>query len=348
MNAGIQRKMLLVDLGGQDGTIGIPYFVLRGRYPGPTVFVAAGEHGIELNGVAGALAFVREFERERYRGTLIVVPVVNPPNVAYRHHTKGQPRGEGYTFEMPYNTYMKWPGRADGDPAERICHAIATQLLPGVSTVINFHAWSWTSATAAVAGGNQRVVDEVPMGKRLGVPFFLYETNSSVYQPGRASLAAYASHALGIPGYLVELRMQWTIYPPSVQCGLRVIRNVCRYCGMLRGRFEPNPGGQFDLRDHIEAAVRAPRPGLYLPVRPIETPVRKGEVLGHFYDVTSGRATAIKSPRHGFLWLNHRIGRLSDVRLEDRQAYADKGDLLVLVKSDGPLPRPALHARALA
>ena len=335
MEAGVQRKVLRVALGGKEGRVGIPYFILQGRKPGPTVFFAAGEHGIELNGVAAVHQFVEGFDPGACRGTIVAVPIVAPSNVQYRHHTKDQPRGEPYTFDMPYNTYLRWPGRPDGEPADRICHAIASRLLSGVSAVVNFHAWGWYAASAAAPGGNPATRDEIPLGKTLGVPFFLYGTKPSDYPPGQDRLAAYASYALGVPGYLVELRMQWMILPSSCECGMRVMRNVCRYFGMMRGRMEPNPGGQFNLADFREVALHAPRAGLYVPVRPIETRVRKGAVLGYLYGDQTGRTTPITSPVNGYLWLNHRAGRKADVRLEDQHAYADKGDLLALVKYAG-------------
>ncbi len=329
---GIHQECLRVDLGDGEGSITIPYFILQGREVGPTLFVAAGEHGNELNGVASIFSFVREFDPARFGGAIIAVPVVTPPNPPYRHHTKGQPRGEGYTNAMPYNTWKRWPGRPDGDPADRISHAIASQLLPGVAAVLNFHAWGRTSATAAIPGGNPGVSDEIPLGRQLGVPFFLYESDEAPFRPTGDRLSAYASHVLGVPGYLIELRTQWHIRQASAACGSRAIRNACRYFGILDGEMEDCPGGQFSLRDPKEIILRAPSEGLYVPIARIESPVREGELLGQLHDLTTGDALPVSSPVDGWLWLNHRIGPKADVILEDQSGYADKGDILVIVK----------------
>lgn len=328
--AGIHRHVLPVDTGTADGIVNVPYFVLQGRRQGPTIFVSAGEHGIEINGIAAIVTFVRTFQPADYTGQIIAVPVITPPNVTYRHHTKGQPRGKGYLYEMPYNTYARWPGRQDGDPADRICHAIATRLLPGVSCVLNFHSWCWHSASAAHSGGNPSVTNEIELGEKLGIPFFIRTSPEAANKPEKRCLHCYASFELGIPAYMVELRNQWWILDEESRRGERAIRNICRYFGVRTDALEVEA-----KRFHIsseETLVHAPHAGLYVPRLPIETPVRKGQVLGDLYDLDSGRLTKIVSPCDGITWLTNRVGKQADVILEDMHACADKGDLLALIK----------------
>jgi len=264
---------------------------------------------------------------------LIMVPIVNPPNVRYRHLIHNAPRDRSYTFDMAYNTYLRWPGRPDGDAADRICHAIVTHLLlaAGVACAVDFHSWAWMSSTAGFPGGGREANDEVALGRKLGIPFF-HEIGPWRYEAGKSPLAVYASHVLKVPGYLVEIRTQWIIRTAGREIGLRVIRNVCRHFKMMTGGFEPHPGGQCNMAEHKEHLIRAPFAGLYMPHTPIERMVNKGDMLGVLYNIATGESVEIVAPIGGYLWLNHRFGAAPDVRLTDMHAYADAGDLLVLIK----------------
>lgn len=64
----------------------LDYFIIRGRLPGPVVMLTAGIHGTE---VAGVLTARKLRAIQLARGTLIVVPLVNPR--AYKCKTRGKP-----------------------------------------------------------------------------------------------------------------------------------------------------------------------------------------------------------------------------------------------------------------
>lgn len=328
--AGVIRKRLTVEL-EEEGRIAIPYFILRGRRPGPTLYLQAGEHGIEVNGMAALHTYARTFEAEAHSGTLIVVPIVNPLNLPYRHHTKNQPRGQGYSNFMPYNTWMRWPGKRDGSPAQRICAALIAQIPKRIAAVINFHCWSWHSATCAFSSGGGGPLERNLL-ERLGTPFFFEGDRHPPQRIGGLTLQDYAGHVLKVPGILIELRTHWWILPESHDYALRAVRNACRCLGIRREPMEVELR-QFRLSPVTkEAAVKTPVRGLYVPRVLIETRVEKGTVLGDVYDQTSGNSVRIHSPITGVVWLNSRIGKQADLVYEDGHAYAEKGDLVALVK----------------
>jgi len=328
--AGVVCERLEVAL-EEEGRVAIPYFVLRGCRPGPALYVQAGEHGIEVNGMAALYTYVRTFDAETHAGTLILAPVVNPLNLPYRHHTKDQPRGRGYSNFGPYNTWKRWPGKRDGSPAQRICAALAARIPKRVAAVINFHCWSWHSATCAFSSGGGGA-PERRLLERLGIPFFFEGARHPPRGGENLTLQDYAGYVLKVPGFLVELRTHWWILPESHAYALRAVRNACRCLGIRRDPLEAEPR-QFRLSPALrEIAVRAPSSGLYVPRIPIETRVAKGAVLGDVYDPTSGRSVSIRSPIAGVVWLNSRIGGQADVVYEDGHAYAEKGELVALVK----------------
>jgi predicted deacylase len=281
--------------------------------------------------MAALHTYVRTFDAKAHSGTLIVVPVVNPLNLAYRHHTKDQPRGQGYSNFGAYNTWKRWPGKRDGSPAQRICAALASQIPKSVAAVINFHCWSWHSATCAMSSGGGGVLEQQVL-ERLGIPFFLEGDRRPPKAIGGLTLQNYAGHVLKVPGFLIELRTHWWILPESHAYALRAIRNACRCLGIRNDPLEVEPR-QYHLSPTTqEIAVKAPVSGLYVPRVEIETRVEKGAVLGDVYDQTSGDSVRILSPIAGVVWLNNRIGRQADVVYEDGHAFAEKGDLVALVR----------------
>ena len=55
----------------------MPVQVIRGKKPGPCLFISAAIHGDEINGVEIIRRVLNQKAINRLRGTLIAVPVVN-------------------------------------------------------------------------------------------------------------------------------------------------------------------------------------------------------------------------------------------------------------------------------
>jgi len=58
-------------------TLSLPVAVVRGRYPGPCIWLSAAIHGDELNGVDIIRRIVRSLKTPYLHGTVLAVPVVN-------------------------------------------------------------------------------------------------------------------------------------------------------------------------------------------------------------------------------------------------------------------------------
>jgi len=57
--------------------IRMPYIVVNGSRPGPTLCVLGGIHPLEYASIEGVLRVAREIKAVDLRGTLLVVPMVN-------------------------------------------------------------------------------------------------------------------------------------------------------------------------------------------------------------------------------------------------------------------------------
>jgi predicted deacylase len=161
------------------------------------------------------------------------------------------------------------------------------------------------------------------VARHLGLPF----VTVGGLTPGGLADAALAH---GKVSMLIELSSQWWINPQLLQPVCHGLRNVMAGLGMLDAPIVP-PTRQY-LVDGHDALVRAPRAGLFIPLRRNEELVAAGDVLGYLLDIHTGERTEITAPVAGALWSIARQGAIADVTLEGMHAYADEGDLLALIK----------------
>jgi predicted deacylase len=320
-----------------DEQMSIPVHVLRGERPGPVLLVVAGEHGAEVNGIAVIDRLLQETSPAALAGTVLAVPTINPENVTARTYCR-EP-GTGPALDFAWNTYVKWPGDPQGDPAERITAALTDAVVDAADVVVNFHAWSWYCASAVFASATIPRAAELAIN--FGIPFVslsftgIYGGRSvdEPLDPRHNALTHYAI-AQGKPAMLVELRTQNWIYPESVQRGLQGIRNVMITLDMLDGAITIPPV-QYEFCD--EQIVYAPHEGLYIPLVDVEECVEAGGLLGYLLNIHTGERREVYAPCAGAVWFNSRVGEHSDRVFNNTHAYADPGDMLALIKQINPI-----------
>jgi predicted deacylase len=108
----------------------MPVEVIRGKEPGPTMFISAAIHGDEINGVE-TIRIILSKKRilSRIKGTLIIVPIVNV---------------FGYNQNMRYlpdrrDLNRVFPGSADGSLASRIAHKFMSEIVSKCDYGIDLH-----------------------------------------------------------------------------------------------------------------------------------------------------------------------------------------------------------------
>ena len=73
--------------------------VVRGKRPGPTLFVSAAIHGDEINGVEIIRRVLQYRGLKSIRGTLIAIPIVNV--YGFLNHTRYLPDGRDLNRSFP-------------------------------------------------------------------------------------------------------------------------------------------------------------------------------------------------------------------------------------------------------
>src|SRR5699024_933003 len=58
--------------------IHLPYIVVRGKYPGKTLWLHGQVHGDEINGIVAALNFMETLDADKMHGNVVFTPTGNP------------------------------------------------------------------------------------------------------------------------------------------------------------------------------------------------------------------------------------------------------------------------------
>ena len=95
-----------------------PIFIANSKEPGPALFLIAGVHGNELNGVGAVRALINQIDGTQLRGSLVCMPVVNVPGFLAGSRTL--PNSEDIN--------RLFPGTKDGSPGERIADMLMQVL----------------------------------------------------------------------------------------------------------------------------------------------------------------------------------------------------------------------------
>jgi len=104
-----------------DGSwLTVPVKVAVGNRPRPRLVALAGVHGDELEGMLSLLDFWDTCDPGRLQGTVILLPVANPP--AFAAHPRRSPL-DGLDLNRTF------PGKADGTPSERLAYRLLHEVI---------------------------------------------------------------------------------------------------------------------------------------------------------------------------------------------------------------------------
>ncbi|MFD1599375.1 succinylglutamate desuccinylase/aspartoacylase family protein [Halobellus rarus] len=245
---------------------------------GPTVFVQAAQHGIELNGPAALRRLHGRLVDAEIAGTVVVVPVTNP--LAFDHRSYLTP--EAYdAFHSNFNRI--WPGDSAGSFQERLV-ANLWPLVEESDAAVDLHT------------GMPEMLEHVRFGlgdddaRALAEAFgteFLLGDDDAVDDDAFAGKFRLAAAQAGVPAVTAELSNSRTVTRSAVQSGVEGVWNVLRELDVVDERVTPTPG-QHLLRDDAPRVV-AETSGLF-ELRSdlgVGDEVAEGEAIGAVFDPAS-------------------------------------------------------------
>ena len=244
----------------------LPVHVLRGKKPGPTLFLSAAIHGDELNGVEIIRRVLAQKSLSSLRGTLVAVPFVN--GFGMLQHSRYLPDRRDLN--------RCFPGSSKGPLASRLAHIFLHQIVKHCDYGIDLHTGAIHRSNLPQIRANLDDVETREMAEKFGVPVLL---NSNLRDGSLRESAS--SH--GVKILLYEAGEALRLDELSIRAGVKGILGVMRHLDMLPSSKQRKlPPAPFVARS--SSWIRAPGSGLFHGKSHLGDLVKKGSVLGTVVD----------------------------------------------------------------
>jgi predicted deacylase len=257
--------------------------VVRGKHPGPTLFISAAIHGDEINGVEIIRRVLQQKALKNLRGTLLAIPIVNV--YGFLNHTRYLPDGRDLN--------RAFPGSAKGSLTGRVAYTFVREIVNKCTHGIDLHTGSRHRSNFPQIRADLDDPQALAMTEAFGVPLAI----DAKIRDG--SLRACAGDA-GIPVILYEAGEALRFEEVYIRAGVKGITNVMRNIGMLAKtrskKVRPSP-----VISDQTGWVRAPESGILRTFVPLGGKVIAGQTLAMVADPLGTSETAILAPNDGMV-----------------------------------------------
>ena len=268
----------------------IPVIVERSRQDGPVLFLNAGIHGNEVNGVEIIREIITKKINKPQRGTVICIPVLNV--LGFLNQTREFPDGKDLN--------RVFPGSKAGSLASIFAYHLMHNILPHVDYCIDFHtggANRFNSSQIRISKGDPELLELA----KVFNPRFI------VFAPDRERSFRQAATQVGKKVLLFEGGKSLDFHKRITMRGTKGVMRVMQHLGMRDFSKELANG---DLIESIiieqSSWIRARHGGLFRFHVKDGAKVEKGEVIGSISDPYGNLEYQVKMPASGhILGLNH-------------------------------------------
>jgi uncharacterized protein len=279
-----------LDLAGVE----VPAVEVAGSRDGPALTVIAGVHGCEYAPMAAVRRWSAGLADRELRGTVRAVPVVNLP--AFRA------RSPFVVPEDGKNLNRCFPGDRSGSAAQRLAHAIFTQLIAGADALVDAHAGDLPEALEPFAlydagPGEDRALR---LAEAYGLGYVIRQ------QPGPdravAGTTSSAAAEAGIPAIIAEAGGCGIVDAAAVDLHVRGLDRVLAALGMAE---DPRPAGEDAGPPAVLGRLlwlRSAEAGWWQPVVRPGQAVTEGQALGTVSTIDGAETLqSITAPSAGVL-----------------------------------------------
>lgn len=288
--AGTAKGMLKVAELPDGYPVEIPVLAVRGRQAGPTIWLNGCVHGNEYCGAYILHSFMRSLDPQTLKGTAIALPVLSLSG--FLRHQRMSP------FEGFHGGDLNrcFPGDPEGSLTEQMAHQIYRHLKEHADYLVDMHTavtpetrWSLFAPPSGPVGRKAEA-----MSRAFG---YVHTLPTPLDILGGSSLIVAAK--AGIPGLIVEAGgFDAGFSPETVADGAERLRNVLRKLGMLPGAVT-----DYGKMTHFSnfAWVKSTRGGLFQRAVKCGDRLKKGTIVGRYYDVFGELLEEKKSPHAGIV-----------------------------------------------
>ncbi len=258
----------------------LPYFVLKGSQPGPSLLVTAGVHGAEYASVEAAYQ-VAKLDPKKLKGTVIILPIINTPAFTSRS-----------IYINPVdrkNLNRLFPGMEDGTFGEKLVYWLTEEFIAKADAYVDLHGGDMIEALEPFTIYQSGHAASHELAKAFGIEL-LVASDSEIM-----SFAAGARK--DIPSILAEASGQG-LWPHAEVERLRLgVERCLIHLGMLEGTLEPKP-----YKDLTEFAwLRSEHEGLWYPYVIAGDKVAKGQLVGEVKSFLGETLQQAVSPIEGIV-----------------------------------------------
>ncbi|MFB0558818.1 MAG: succinylglutamate desuccinylase/aspartoacylase family protein, partial [Candidatus Bathyarchaeia archaeon] len=243
----------------------MPYIVVNGSQPGPTLCVLGGTHPLEYASIEGVLRVAQEVEPEGLKGTLLIVPVVN---------TNGFEARAAFNNPIDYvNQNRVFPGDEAGTMSRRFAHALFEEFVSKADALIDSHGGDLTEDI------NRFVIvgktDDKELHRKMVEMASCYDAHYMRVSEIRGSTGE-ALRKYKIPCLTPESGTPYPVREEEMAFHRDGILNVMRYMGML----EEEPEMREIKVNPEQERLYAERGGIWRQMVGAGERVKKGQFLG--------------------------------------------------------------------
>lgn len=251
-----------------EGTqLHVPYVLLCGEQPGPTVLISAGIHNAEYVGIQAAIELSNELDVSELRGNVILLPLAN--RSGFENRTMSM------VYEDGKNLNRVFPGDREGSEADRLAHMLFEVFIKNVDAYIDLHSGDGYETLTPYAYYLGDTPAEETAKRMIDCVHVKYVVRSRCRTGGAYNLASVH----GIPSILIE-RGQLSLFScEEIEADKADARNILRRLGVLSGAWT-----EYSKTQLLEYSDDAPCTGCWYPEKKPGDHFRKGEKLGEICD----------------------------------------------------------------
>lgn len=231
----------------------IPVTVIRGKKPGPRLFLTAAVHGDEVNGVQIIRELLDQVEPQDMRGTLVAVPVVN--RFGFVSHSRYMPDRRDLN--------RGFPGDPNGSTTARVARIVYDEIVRPCDYGIDLHTAGYQRANLPQIRGDMEDDEVRRIAKAFGAEVIL--DNKGL----KGTLRRVATEN-GVPTIIYEAGETFRFQRDMITKGVTGILNVMRELGMIK---EPLDRPEFQVIVKSSEWVRADHGGI------LETLIEPGSLV---------------------------------------------------------------------
>ncbi len=257
--------------------------VVRGKRPGPTLFVSAAIHGDEINGVEIIRRLLKHRSLQSLRGTLLAIPIVNV--YGFVNHTRYLPDGRDLN--------RSFPGSGRGSLTGRVADAFVREIVQKSTHGIDLHTGARHRSNFPQIRADLDHPETLAMTEAFGVPLAIHARTRD------GSLRACAGEA-GVPMLLYEAGEALRFNEMYIRAGVKGIINVMRAIGMLGKSRRRSPLPPPLISDDT-TWIRSPDSGILRALVPLGARVVEGQVIAIVADPLGVAETELTAPLSGMV-----------------------------------------------